>query len=212
MNTHTLVIPQYPRSRFMQLNPARGRKPSCVKLSMPPRKLKVYAAQPREGTETLYVAESLSDTYFLWFMQLNPARGRKLTVLLLLMNSMIAWFMQLNPARGRKPYPAREYATVYALLHGLCSSTPRGDGNSPPYRIERINLCTWFMQLNPARGRKRDTTSHNRLSHTIQVYAAQPREGTETYNYTRRPEQGRLRFMQLNPARGRKPILVMRST
>ena len=36
--------------------------------------------------------------------------------------------MQLNPARGRK----REYAAIYALLnkYGLCSSTPRGDGNT----------------------------------------------------------------------------------
>ena len=37
---------------------------------------KVYAAQPREGTETLGIwAPSPCSMH--WFMQLNPARGRK---------------------------------------------------------------------------------------------------------------------------------------
>ena len=60
-------------------------------------------------------------------------------------------FMQLNPARGRKP--AISSANIFSLL-GLCSSTPRGDGNQDA---------------------ELDVTRGNGV-----VYAAQPREGTET--------------------------------
>ena len=38
--------------RFMQLNPARGRKLNRVRHFYPPSWGGVYAAQPREGTET----------------------------------------------------------------------------------------------------------------------------------------------------------------
>ena len=65
-------------------------------------RLEVYAAQPREGTETTRGSLSLS----------VPT----------------TWFMQLNPARGRK-HEARHAQGFAHSRHGLCSSTPRGDGN-----------------------------------------------------------------------------------
>ena len=107
----------------MQLNPARGRKLSCPHPSATYRPW-VYAAQPREGTET--PAERHIPSLHTWFMQLNPARGRKLDYL---------------------------GASLGIPLLGLCSSTPRGDGNRKTMQL--VNL-------------------------TPQVYAAQPREGTET--------------------------------
>ena len=62
------------------------------------------------------------------------------------------------------------------------------------------------MQLNPARGRKHDKDTIANVALAGMVYAAQPREGTETKNL-KKLIGGRLgsRFMQLNPARGRKP-------
>ena len=41
-------------------------------------------------------------------------------------------------------------------------------------------VCVWFMQLNPARGRKHIARLRDK-DNCISVYAAQPREGTETY-------------------------------
>ena len=38
--------------RFMQLNPARGRKRNVNDFMISPLRCPVYAAQPREGTET----------------------------------------------------------------------------------------------------------------------------------------------------------------
>ena len=63
--------------------------------------------------------------------------------------------MQLNPARGRKHLECEDDGEVLAG-DGLCSSTPRGDGNLPEYRLLIL------------------------LAYTDKVYAAQPREGTET--------------------------------
>ena len=111
--------------------------------------------------------------------------------------------MQLNPARGRKL--AKDGLVLIGVSGGLCSSTPRGDGNG--YKWWRMNpsylavyaaqpregtetLLTFlisllscgrrFMQLNPARGRKLDACTSNSLVFGSKVYAAQPREGTET--------------------------------
>ena len=111
-------------------------------------------------------------------MQLNPARGRKLVIRSVSTYCTFARFMQLNPARGRKLEVCRERYGA-KKEQGLCSSTPRGDGNQ---------------------------TSTDKYTRMIdwQVYAAQPREGTETTRA--RPSVSReSRFMQLNPARGRKP-------
>ena len=62
--------------------------------------------------------------------------------------------MQLNPARGRK---------LGCVLYDV------------------LVIDQGFMQLNPARGRKPATQSTtNWHSSGVGVYAAQPREGTET--------------------------------
>ena len=136
------------------------------------------------------------------------------------------WFMQLNPARGRKHVDRdaieRVAFLVYAAqpregtetgqgnnhregkLNGLCSSTPRGDGNSRQYFASyahaRLGLCS-----STPRGDGNSVSSSQPSTGISSVYAAQPREGTETAA-TRRPSSRvtSLRFMQLNPARGRK--------
>ena len=84
-------------------------------------------------------------------MQLNPARGRKLKDITGRGPIHFTGFMQLNPARGRK----LDNVGIIDQRpgHGLCSSTPRGDGNTS---------FPVHPSLIPA------------------VYAAQPREGTET--------------------------------
>ena len=159
----------------MQLNPARGRKLArlrCMHHAVEP----VYAAQPREGTETRVASHIIHATMAPRFMQLNPARGRKRAGCVSFLE-VIPWFMQLNPARGRKLRGQKAQALGEAQ-RGLCSSTPRGDGNNAlSGQCPRRNLSR-FMQLNPARGRKLQDLV---LYHTIcAVYAAQPREGTET--------------------------------
>ena len=68
------------------------------------------------------------------------------------MATLTPWFMQLNPARGRK---LLEGHLTMSLGLGLCSSTPRGDGNSADFWFVLHSLTRRFMQLNPARGRKR---------------------------------------------------------
>ena len=147
-------------------------------------------------------------------MQLNPARGRKLV----LKNQPAQYasesglcsstprgdgnptkyaqvetvkpmrFMQLNPARGRKL--ARKAVTQGDNNNGLCSSTPRGDGNLQHRPRSRLVLSR-FMQLNPARGRKLQSSLEANvgpLAHA--VYAAQPREGTETCSPRGPPSAG----------------------
>ena len=91
----------------------------------------VYAAQPREGTET----------------------------------------------RRRRRHPCRTYP-------GLCSSTPRGDGNLGAISHIMSPSLRRFMQLNPARGRKQVINITYRVFVCYAVYAAQPREGTETFIMT----------------------------
>ena len=61
----------------MQLNPARGRKLEHVSVELAHCR-KVYAAQPREGTETASIECAHLEGIGGGFMQLNPARGRKL--------------------------------------------------------------------------------------------------------------------------------------
>ena len=58
--------------------------------------------------------------------------------------------MQLNPARGRKLGDNGDLGGG----GGLCSSTPRGDGNFPQRLDALFRTYSGFMQLNPARGRK----------------------------------------------------------
>ena len=173
-----LIVDSGSAIRFMQLNPARGRKQILLVNVMVLFDNTVYAAQPREGTETYHQSPF-------------PAGRRR------------ARFMQLNPARGRKLH---EPDSLCRLHYGLCSSTPRGDGNWHAIHYTIIHDGIRFMQLNPARGRKpgeyllyqgafqRGLCSSTPrgdgnemwravLPHAgVSVYAAQPREGTETKN------------------------------
>ena len=137
----------------------------------------VYAAQPREGTETgnLRRDKTLNSARF---MQLNPARGRKpMQNLAQAPNGLLGLCSSTPRGDGNRSLTpvskACVIAVVYAaqpregtethellrrILHrdaiGLCSSTPRGDGNK--HRLCEIRYSQYrFMQLNPARGRKR---------------------------------------------------------
>ena len=164
---------------FMQLNPARGRKPHRYLFPCEPRICMVYAAQPREGTETDNHPKYQAWQTKTWFMQLNPARGRKLADDLPSAFVRGPRFMQLNPARGRK------------LSHALPSTT--------------LNASNWFMQLNPARGRKHDRacTQHPRAHYPgfMQLNPARGRKHLVKHAHQGIDNPG---FMQLNPARGRK--------
>ena len=88
--------------------------------------------------------------------------------------------MQLNPARGRKHRAAHVLADsfdsrVYAAQPREGTETSRGE------RQMYQAIDARFMQLNPARGRKLSDSVHVIRPEDIQVYAAQPREGTETF-------------------------------
>ena len=99
--------------------------------------------------------------------------------------------------------PHAEVALLVRGEHGLCSSTPRGDGNHDDESPHSSYESPWFMQLNPARGRKHGhAVPHRRRSPS--VYAAQPREGTETTIASAILSRSRPWFMHLNPARGRR--------
>ena len=142
-----------------------------------------------------------SSQIFEWFMQLNPARGRKHAECL------------IAPGKGSGVYAAQPregtetlkmLALIFAAIGlGLCSSTPRGDGNSFEDIADCRPILFGFMQLNPARGRKPFFTLES-LGSGSTVYAAQPREGTETCPIRADLCTQQSRFMQLNPARGRK--------
>ena len=113
------------------------------------------------------------------FMQLNPARGRKLlatmSVVWLAINlglcsstprgdgndfmHSVAWrgpgaeVYAAQPREGTET-PRRRANNRNAPAVGLCSSTPRGDGNVARIPSSMISTSIRFMQLNPARGRK----------------------------------------------------------
>ena len=62
-------------------------------------------------------------------MQLNPARGRKLKIVL---DIRYDWISPVYAAQPREGTETITQPTIYAQVEtvkGLCSSTPRGDGN-----------------------------------------------------------------------------------
>ena len=166
----------------------------------------VYAAQPREGTETSLLRSTFQRDGSTRFMQLNPARGRKLQ------EGCDSVFKRLGGLCSSTPRGDGNLQQLQGSLEanvgpGLCSSTPRGDGNSvitgvPPSnrtRFMQLNpargrkrlwvsllslLVARFMQLNPARERKPIESVYHVLASAHVVYAAQPREGTETTSPT----------------------------
>ena len=137
----------------MQLNPARGRKLKIVLDIRYDWISPVYAAQPREGTET-QPKNQASDARTKRFMQLNPARGRKRDIPIISCPKDCIWVYAAQPREGTETSSHSvdewdEGALVYAAqpregtetttsitsqsstsCHGLCSSTPRGDGNA----------------------------------------------------------------------------------
>ena len=142
----------------MQLNPARGRK-LCPRRGAHDTKvlLLVYAAQPREGTETRRVIDEVTLHVTEGGLCSSTPRGDGNT-------------NQLARDNNRN-------------ILGLCSSTPRGDGNLTFIPTLSPLSGVGFMQLNPARGRKLGCY----LNLVVLWHC--------------------LRFMQLNPARGRKQNL-----
>ena len=139
--------------RFMQLNPARGRKLKIVDHKHATPSNRFMQLNPARGRKRIEIIAGLRQV-FNRFMQLNPARGRKLTLIFFILNSFNKpRFMQLNPARGRKPSSLNSWQFLSSLrfmqlnpargrkhdvstvgngsrsARGLCSSTPRGDGN-----------------------------------------------------------------------------------
>ena len=139
----------------MQLNPARGRKRARMIARSLRVTLLVYAAQPREGTETdeealtsigsgkkVYAAQPregtetpIRDFEQTWIPNevyaAQPREGTETSAYPSPPSIRVLWFMQLNPARGRKR-PKQPFFRDRLSCHGLCSSTPRGDGN--PYQ------------------------------------------------------------------------------
>ena len=111
-----------------QLNPARGRKQEYHFAVIHKTSLGVYAAQPREGTETGPTTPRRSRSGSgRRFMQLNPARGRKHLVCRAsqpLMREVYA----AQPHEGMETHATRLQLRASKAI-GLCSSTPRGDGN-----------------------------------------------------------------------------------
>ena len=138
----------------MQLNPARGRKQALKEFDK---------ASYGEG-----------------FMQLNPARGRKLSFTDSTIFNIIKMVYAAQPREGTE---TRHHHTRYLSFHllGLCSSTPRGDGNtfqgvSLVIRLHYRGLCS----STPRGDGNKPATCGLAWRLLITVYAAQPREGTET--------------------------------
>ena len=189
----------------MQLNPARGRKQELRAHAYYYKQLLVYAAQPREGTETRDINRPPSFVNVIQVYAAQPREGTETTFQhVRCSRGIYTWFMQLNPARGRK-LPCGQVRHAQHPSAGLCSSTPRGDGNTVKPTAVPTTISSRFMQLNPARGRKLACLLQLHLPSSLSVYAAQPREGTETIERISKLFRHRICwFMQLNPARGRK--------
>ena len=136
------------------------------------------------------------------FMQLNPARGRKLAIRTIIHTDSRFMVYAAQPSEGTETTPL---SLPLQPKKGLCSSTPRGDGNLCKICVGLLDELKMFMQLNPARGRKHRPFSIHLGWFKVEVYAAQPREGTETRTWTSLPSSSvNVWFMQLGPARGRK--------
>ena len=187
----------------MQLNPARGRKLDDLSHLVSVTKV-VYAAQPREGTETHQSMPRLGRMP-IWFMQLNPARGRKHLgdgcgsgncCCCGLCSStprgdgnsrlVAEWTLRRqglglcsSTPRGDGNFQ-KEGVFDHRVMCGLCSSTPRGDGNyfSIMSFIDAFLLGVYAAQ--PREGTETRSKLRASLTNTSAVYAAQPREGTET--------------------------------
>ena len=165
--------------RFMQLNPARGRKhltidhclrqiPVMVYAAQPREgtetrhtdryrvschRLTVYAAQPREGTETKYAKISFYAFAIRGLCSSTPRGDGNARVSRDLQTAVLREVYAAQPREGTETIVCTR-RSHWPHVAGLCSSTPRGDGNRTGMRLTPANSPKWFMQLNPARGRK----------------------------------------------------------
>ena len=116
--------------------------------------IEVYAAQPREGTETK-----------------DPRNVNNIVALRGLCSST---------PRGDGNF-GRAASSPLRFPCGLCSSTPRGDGNPRRVRHQFVTNCDTVYAAQPREGTETRQCTWSRLSaRAVLVYAAQPREGTET--------------------------------
>ena len=161
----------------------------------------VYAAQPREGTETSRFSRRILPISYAWFMQLNPARGRKLSV------SSTARAPDTNKGlcsstpRGDGNFcPIASH--LFGLSYGLCSSTPRGDGNMYSNLLLSIVLFQGLCSSTPrGDGNLGDSGS---VPHKPSGLCSSTPRGDGNMDAARAIVPLGARFMQLNPARGRK--------
>ena len=138
---------------FMQLNPARGRKQYPQALHNRNLWRTVYAAQPREGTETVTLKDRHKSLHQSRVYAAQPREGTE-----------TADMRSGGAANMRRVYAAQPREGTETF--GQISQTPIG--------------LPGFMQLNPARGRKLGIDQVLIIRIIFLVYAAQPREGTET--------------------------------
>ena len=142
--------------------------------------IKVYAAQPREGTETQALCHH-SRIDYLGFMQLNPARGRK----------------------------QRQYQRCETWQYrGLCSSTPRGDGNFCYIVQVAYVFKLQVYAAQPREGTETGPAINHSNSLPPMVYAAQPREGTETSPSTSNISRSISRVYAAQPREGTETTTI----
>ena len=199
----TLDITGYPRRAVYAAQPREGTE--TARVSCHPQAAvardEVYAAQPREGTETLLPnltdqAHYLSKVYAAQPREGTETRTRRLTC-------AIAQGLCSSTPRGDGNAGCARSPTAEGS--GLCSSTPRGDGNDFDLLVEVEDFLENGLCSSTPRGDGNffDVAFlHARA--VFKVYAAQPREGTETWKKSGTKHEIESRFMQLNPARGRK--------
>ena len=151
---------------------------NCQNLTHHLRNTSVYAAQPREGTETPNHNAPKVGSRRARFMQLNPARGRKRATYSSAKDLICLGLCSSTP-RGDGNERKSQLDRRTKSQSGLCSSTPRGDGNGlrgPHVRPARgPGLCS-----STPRGDGNKHKTQCRRGNCWKVYAAQPREGTET--------------------------------
>ena len=140
--------------RFMQLNPARGRKHIARLRDKDDCIPKVYAAQPREGTETGNEVKASRIDLTTRVYAAQPREGTETKPLRSSSSRTTSMVYAAQPREGTETQCNRAGSLPHVHI-GLCSSTPRGDGNF------------------------KNNSSALALNCRL-VYAAQPREGTET--------------------------------
>ena len=111
----------------MQLNPARGRKLDGLTIRMSQVDQVVYAAQPREGTETNAVCIASSSLPFCVYVS-QPREGTETPLGSVFLLAVAKVVYAAQPREGTETMPPVPIS-AFAYLRGLCSSTPRGDGN-----------------------------------------------------------------------------------